>query len=37
MLKNSLQQTEAESGRMDQEQTNVQSKNDVIDLSLIHI
>ena len=35
MLKNSLQQTEQESGRMDQEQTNVQSKNDVIDKSIM--
>jgi len=37
MLKNSLQQTEAESGRMDQEQTNVQSKNDVIDKSIMQL
>ena len=35
MLKNSLQQTEQESGRMDQEETNVQSKNDVIDKSIM--
>ena len=37
MLKNSLMQTELESGRMDQEQTNVQSKNDVIDKSIMQL
>lgn len=37
MLKNSLQQTEQESGRMDQEETNVQSKNDVIDKSIMQL
>jgi len=37
MLKNSLMQTELESGRMDQEETNVQSKNDVIDKSIMQL
>ena len=37
MLKNSLQQTELESFRMDQEQLNVQSKNDVIDKSIMQL
>lgn len=37
MLKNSLQQTEQESARMDQEQTNVQSKNDILDKSIMQL
>ena len=37
MLKNSLQQTELESSRMDQEQANVQSKNDILDKSIMQL
>ena len=37
MLKNSLSQTELESQRMDQEQANVQSKNDILDKSIMQL
>ncbi len=37
MLQKSLQQTELESGRMDQEYANVQGKNDVLDKSIMHL
>ena len=37
MLKNSLQQTELESSRMDQEYANVQSKNDILDKSIMQL
>ena len=37
MLKASLQQTELESSRMDQEETNVQSKNDILDKSIMQL
>ena len=37
MLKNSLQQTELESFRMDQEETNVKSKNDILDKSIMQL
>ena len=37
MLKNSLAKTELESQRMDQEHTNVQSKNDILDKSIMQL
>ena len=37
MLKNSLQQTEQESARMEQEMTNVRSKNDILDKSIMQL
>ena len=37
MLKASLQQTELEGQRMDQETTNVQSKNDILDKSIMQL
>lgn len=37
MLKNSLNQTELESSRMDQEYTNVQNKNDILDKSIMQL
>ena len=37
MLKNSLQQTELESQRMDQEHVNVQSKNEILDKSIMSL
>ena len=37
MLKNSLAQTEQESARMEQEMTNVRSKNDILDKSIMQL
>ena len=37
MLKNSLSQTELESGRMDQEKINVESKNEILDKSIMQL
>ncbi len=37
MLQKSLQQTELESSRMDQEEANVKGKNDVLDKSIMHL
>jgi len=37
MLKNSLSQTELESSRMDQEKVNVESKNEILDKSIMQL